>query len=206
MPHEYNARRNLRLLGDVRVDLGDLDLEFPISPQDDAYGEQFKQQHSPGKTVAMYVLSQFEEKRWPAEKFAHTADRLAERGYTPLMVYGPGQEEMARETTRQMEAKAVVGYPMPTFPAVDGHPQAVRPVCGQRRRPPPPGGGGWPAHGVAVRHQPGRMDPARPPAPEVCRLAGGRVPVRVVRRVRGPALPRHPGRNRVGTNRAGAAE
>ncbi|TWT72787.1 Lipopolysaccharide core heptosyltransferase RfaQ [Posidoniimonas polymericola] len=120
MPFEYNARRNLRLLGDDRVDFDDLDLEFPISPADEAFAQRFNEEHLPGKTVAMYVISQDPNKSWPPEKFALLADRLSERGYTPLMVYGPGQERSVREVTDRMRTPAVIDYPMPTFPQLMG--------------------------------------------------------------------------------------
>ncbi len=120
MPYEYNARRNLRLLGDDRVDLEDLDLEFPINAADEAFAERFKNDYLPGKTVAMYVVSQDDNKRWPPEKFAQIADRLQERGYTPLVVYGPGQLEASREMTSRMQSPAVIDYPMPTFPQLLG--------------------------------------------------------------------------------------
>ncbi|TWT36059.1 Lipopolysaccharide core heptosyltransferase RfaQ [Posidoniimonas corsicana] len=120
MPYEYNARRNLRLLGDGRVDYDDVDLEFPISSEDEAFADQFKADHIPGRTVAMYVISQDPDKIWPPERFAQIADRLSERGYTPLMVYGPGQEQATREVTDRMKSPAVVDYPMPTFPQLMG--------------------------------------------------------------------------------------
>ena len=51
-----------------------------------------------------------DEKRWPAERFAAIADRLAADGVTPVVVWGPGEAEVGQRLVRAARrAPAVVG-------------------------------------------------------------------------------------------------
>lgn len=120
LPDEYFGRRNLRLWGDHRADFDDLDLDFPIGEADQEAAEAFAHEFFRGPAVAMHVVAQEDAKRWPPEKFAEVADRLALEGFTPWLVYGPGQERLAQEVVDRMASPAVAGYPMLSFAELMG--------------------------------------------------------------------------------------
>ncbi len=52
-------------------------------------------------------------KRWPVEKFAALAGKLAESGYGTLLSVGPGEEDLARRVARLAARPVVVGRVLP---------------------------------------------------------------------------------------------
>ena len=115
---EYSSRNKLMLLQDDRVDLDDVHIEFYVSDEDKAAAAGFRNKYFQAPVVAIYGITRFEHRRWPAAKFANIADRLAERGFQPFVVYGPGEESAAREIADQMRCNPLIDYAMPSIPVL----------------------------------------------------------------------------------------
>ncbi|QDU88469.1 Lipopolysaccharide core heptosyltransferase RfaQ [Pirellulimonas nuda] len=119
-PLEYAGRQNLRLTLDPRVDLDDLALDFPIGPESEAVADRFARRYLAGPTAAIFVVASTPERQWPLERFAELADRLADSGLRPLLLYGPGQEGAARSVADRMRRQALVDYPQLGFAELRG--------------------------------------------------------------------------------------
>lgn len=117
---DYSARLNLKLVGDPRIDMDDLALDFPIGDVDRASAMRFAHMRLKGPTVAMYVAATHPQRCWPADRFAALADRFADSGFMPLLVYGPGQEPTVKSVQKLMRRPALVDYPMLSFPELRG--------------------------------------------------------------------------------------
>jgi len=115
---EYAARQHLRLLQDDRVDCDDIALEFDVGPEAEHAADLFVRRHLRPPFAAVFGVSRFPERLWPAEKTAALCDRLAAAGIQPWLVYGPGQEDAAAGIAARMRHGAVHGYPMPDFPTL----------------------------------------------------------------------------------------
>lgn len=113
--NEYIARMNLRLLQDSRVDLDDLDLDFPVREAAELEADAFVRDYLRPPVAAIFGICRFGYRAWPAEKTAAIADRLARLGLQPWLVQGPGQEDAAREIASRMRFPAVHAYAMPSF-------------------------------------------------------------------------------------------
>ena len=112
---DYSALDKLKLLQDSRVDLEDLQLEFPVLEESRQAAEQFARERFHAPVAALFGVSRRSYKVWPPEKLAVLGDRLAEVGYQPFLVYGPGEQEAARAIAARMTHEALVDYPMPDF-------------------------------------------------------------------------------------------
>lgn len=117
-PFEYSSRNKLLLLQDERVDLDDVQLDFCVSDEDKAAAARFRNEYFQAPVVAIYGVTRFEWRRWPVAKLANIADRLAERGFQPFLVYGPGEESIAREIADQMRCEPLIDYAMPSIPVL----------------------------------------------------------------------------------------
>jgi heptosyltransferase-2 len=58
-------------------------------------------------TAALCVGSEWETKIWPADHFAALADRLAERGLTPVLLGGPREKALAEAVQARAGARCV---------------------------------------------------------------------------------------------------
>jgi len=117
---EYAGYINLKLLRDDRVNLDDLALDFHVSPDDQREAEQFRNKWLRPPVAAIYGVSHLPWQCWPTEKFVQLGDRLAKAGFQPLLVYGPGQVEAARQIASGMKYPAVVDYPMMSLSVLKG--------------------------------------------------------------------------------------
>lgn len=115
---QYTAIQRLRLLDDPRVDLTDVSFDFFVSPEDVAAAEAFAALHFHRPVVAIYGCRAEYTRHWPLENYAAIADRLAEQGYLPWLVYGPGEHEAARRIASLMRHPALVEYPLISFPVL----------------------------------------------------------------------------------------
>jgi ADP-heptose:LPS heptosyltransferase len=135
---EYTATRRLRLLDDPRVDLTDTRVDFHVTDEDIASAADFCAAHFDRPVVALYGCRNEFTRHWPAENYAAIGDRLAEQGFLPWLVYGPGEHDAARQIARLMRHRAIVEYPLISFPVLkeilarcalmvtcDGGPKAV---------------------------------------------------------------------------------
>lgn len=111
---EYAAVARLRLLQDPRVRLDDFDLDFYVGEQERQQAVDFCRRWFRPPVAAIYGVRGMDTRRWPSEKFAALADRLADRGFQPYLVFGPGEQPAAREIEAQMRSSALVDYePLP---------------------------------------------------------------------------------------------
>ena len=73
-------------------------VDFPHDPQVEARIDQRVLQAGIGKFVILNPGAGWGAKRWPAERYGQVARALAECGVRSIVNYGPGEEELARET------------------------------------------------------------------------------------------------------------
>lgn len=142
-PAEYTCISTLRLLLDDRVDFADLRPDFYVGESERAEAERFRSHWFRGPVVAVNVASRHEDRRWCPAKFAVVADRLEDCGFQTWLVYGPGEEPIARAVASHMRHRPLFEYPMVSFPVlkgimegcclfvgVDGGPNHVAKACG----------------------------------------------------------------------------
>ncbi len=119
-PVEYAGRQNLRMTLDPRIDLNDVALDFPIGQAAEAVAERFARRYMAGPTAAVFVVASTPERQWPLLRFAELADRLADSGLQPLLMYGPGHEADARRVAECMKRPALLDYPQLSFAELRG--------------------------------------------------------------------------------------
>jgi ADP-heptose:LPS heptosyltransferase len=111
---EYTAVARLRLLQDPGVRLDDVSLDFYVGEQDRRQADAFCRRWFRPPVAAIFGGRADHTRRWPNEHFAAVADRLADRGFQPYLVFGPGEQQAAREIAARMRSAAVVDYdPLP---------------------------------------------------------------------------------------------
>lgn len=115
---EYVVTSRLRLLQDERVQFDDTALDFYVGEQDRQLAAEFRQRWFRGPVAAFYGVRELEARRWPLENFAAIADRLAERGFQPYVVFGPGEEALAQKLGAAIRHPAIVNYTPLTLPAL----------------------------------------------------------------------------------------
>lgn len=135
---DYSALDKLRLLARLldaahAPDERDLDLDFPVGPEDRRAAELFCRLWFPcapslpparpggparWPVAALFGVSRQPYKVWPAEHLAEIGRRLERRGLRPFLVHGPGEEEAARELARRLGPAAIHDYPLPGFAAL----------------------------------------------------------------------------------------
>jgi heptosyltransferase-1 len=88
-------RKNLRLLR--AFDIDDNQIEFPLAPVHSAAADSVREQAAGAPVALINPGAAWPNKRWNAERFGETASFLREvRGYVPFIVWGPGEELLAR--------------------------------------------------------------------------------------------------------------
>lgn len=117
---EYSALTKLKLLQDSRVDLSDLELEFPISRRDQREADVFAAKWFRGPVAAIYAAGRSTRTFWPSDRFVEIAQRFVRWGFQPLLVYGPGEEEQNLAIASQIGGRVVAGYPVMGFPVLKG--------------------------------------------------------------------------------------
>ena len=112
---QYTAVSNLELLQDPRIDLNDVRLEVHPGSQSEQAAKSISQLSQGRSIVAINAVTRFAERQWINEGFAAIADRLANVGYQILLLYGPGEREMANQVARRMQHPCLIDYPMPSL-------------------------------------------------------------------------------------------
>ncbi|MDP8256602.1 MAG: glycosyltransferase family 9 protein [Candidatus Alcyoniella australis] len=64
-----------------------------------------------GRVVAINPAASWPTKRWDPERYGAVARELAQRGYTPLVIWGPGEEELAQIVAKGSKAGALIAPP-----------------------------------------------------------------------------------------------
>lgn len=91
-----------------------LQLDFPLCDDDRAQAHDLLQADGVAPTgasgaqrwVLVHPGSQWPSRRWPVERFAAVADRLAEQGCHIALTGGPGEVELTRAVAQAMKAPA----------------------------------------------------------------------------------------------------
>ena len=112
---EYHAKANLRLIPDSRVDLSDTSLECEVGEDAKDSATQFARKYFVSPVAAIFGVDRYSYRCWPAGKTAVIADRLAELGFQPWLVYGPGQEQDSQRIASLMKRESLWFYEMPSF-------------------------------------------------------------------------------------------
>lgn len=109
LKHELDY--NLDLLRYMGVEALDKELFIPIKAESEKWlGELFKQEgiNDADKLLAIHPAASCPSKIWPAERFAETADRLAQNyGFKILVIAGPKDAEVAKNLINHMRSATI---------------------------------------------------------------------------------------------------
>lgn len=108
-PNEgHEVQRLLRLLDHLGVVRQGEELEFPLKPQDFSELESVWAEAA-GDTpyVCVHVGARLPSRRWPVQRFAEVADRLARQGYTVVLTGSSGEAPLAAEAQSLMKQPSV---------------------------------------------------------------------------------------------------
>ena len=102
-------RKNLGLLRVLGIERDTI--EFPIGPVDSRVCGILRQ-IVPGPFALLNPGAAWPNKRWPAERFGEVAAFLAEeRGLTPVVLWGPGEDALAQAVIDASADRAVLAPP-----------------------------------------------------------------------------------------------
>ena len=90
----------------LRISPTDVTAELPRDPQSEARVAQYLGQSGVGDFAILNPGAGWGAKRWPAERYGEVARVLAGWGITPLVNYGPGEEDLFRAVLRASEGRA----------------------------------------------------------------------------------------------------
>lgn len=101
--------RLLRLVAHLGIDSQGRSLEFPIEDGDRSAWQRLAQCHSldPTRLVLVHPGARFPSRRWPVERFAELADRLAFRGWQIAITGSADEADVAASMLRAMRTTAV---------------------------------------------------------------------------------------------------
>ena len=109
-PETHIIRRNLSLLRVLGVDTGRVD--FPIAPTTSAALQQVRRAAGSGGFALINPGAAWPNKRWPPDRFAELAAFLGEvRGVPSVVLWGPGEQELAREIVSRASGAAIEAPP-----------------------------------------------------------------------------------------------
>jgi heptosyltransferase-1 len=80
--------------------------DLPRSASAEAWAEQELRQRGVARFALLTPGAGWEAKRWPAERYGETAQRLRDLGLTSLMNFAPGEEEIASTAVRASGGEA----------------------------------------------------------------------------------------------------
>ncbi len=112
---QYTAISNLQLLQDPRVDLADEWLEVYADAESERVAASTLQLVYGQPIIAINPVTRFVQRQWTFDGYANIADRLSELGYRTIMLYGPGEREMANQVAQRMKHPCLIDYPMPSL-------------------------------------------------------------------------------------------
>lgn len=110
----HNTQFNLDALEALGIPIVDRSLTFPVERADRDYVQEFIRNAGPftNPIVALNTSGGWYTKRWPLERFAELADRIAaELGASIVLPWGPGQKEDADKVRSLMTRPAFVPPP-----------------------------------------------------------------------------------------------
>ena len=100
---------NLGLLGAIGIQAGPP--AFPIEPPESAAAEDVRRQTG-GRFALINPGAAWPNKRWPPERFASLARRLADRhGLRSVVLWGPGERDLGEAVVAESSGAAVLSLP-----------------------------------------------------------------------------------------------
>jgi heptosyltransferase I len=93
---EQNLSVAEALIGHAVKRVEDTPCDLPYDPQIEARIEEGLAQHRVRDFAILNPGAGWGAKRWPAERYGEVARELAEAGITPMVNYGPGEEDLFR--------------------------------------------------------------------------------------------------------------
>jgi heptosyltransferase-1 len=104
-PAAHVVHKNLGLLR--AVDVADVRLDFPLQVPETAVVEEVQARWGPTAYCLINPGAAWPNKRWPAERFGALAALVRERmGLPSLVLWGPGEEPLAREVAASSSGSA----------------------------------------------------------------------------------------------------
>jgi len=102
--------KNLQLL--EAVDVHDAEIAFPIAQTPSAALDAVRASIGDARFALVNPGAAWPNKRWPPERFGEVAAFLRDAcGLTPVVLWGPGEEDLARAVVRAAGAAAVLAPP-----------------------------------------------------------------------------------------------
>ena len=99
--HESEVLRPLRLLEHLGLPTAGRATEFPVRSDDERAAAALGVE---GPYAVLHPGSSLPDRRWPAERFAATADALADRGLVPVLTGTPDEAPIVEAVSRRMRA------------------------------------------------------------------------------------------------------
>ncbi|MBN1914055.1 MAG: lipopolysaccharide heptosyltransferase II [Candidatus Omnitrophica bacterium] len=108
---KHELEYNLDLLRHLGIPAQDKGLFMPIKEESEAWAQEFLGQQGIGKKdklIAIHPAASCPSKIWPGERFARTADLLAQKyGFKILVFSGPKDISLANNVAEQMNSQAI---------------------------------------------------------------------------------------------------
>jgi ADP-heptose:LPS heptosyltransferase len=108
-PEEVSeVERLLRLVDHLGIERRGSELEFPMGEDERRAWRRIAQRHSldPQRLVLVHPGARFPSRRWPVERFAELADRLALRGWQVAITGSADERSLAASMRRSMRTQA----------------------------------------------------------------------------------------------------
>lgn len=101
--------RNQRLIRELGLPAGTKDLEFPVTRADidECHALQRSKGLAAGKYVCVHPGAQMPSRRWPGDRFAAVADRIAAAGLKVAITGTAGERELTLAVQRTMKQESV---------------------------------------------------------------------------------------------------
>jgi lipopolysaccharide heptosyltransferase I len=103
-------RKNLRLLRAVGID--DQEIAFPLATPPSAALDRIRSIAGDRRFALVNPGAAWPNKRWPADRFGEVAAFLRDAcGVMPIVLWGPGEDDLAREVIARSSGAAVLAPP-----------------------------------------------------------------------------------------------
>lgn len=116
--HVHEVCRHLLLLQQLGIPHQGLDLEFPITEQDEAAARALGLPIETGRYVCVHPGSRAAWRRWPPHAFAHMADRCIEQGYDVVITGTEEELPLAETVSRAMRHEPIIAAGRTTLGAL----------------------------------------------------------------------------------------
>jgi heptosyltransferase III len=112
---QYTAVSNLQLLQDPCVDLSDEKLDVFADTESEKTAASTMRLALGEPVIAVNPAARFVERQWTLDGYAAIADRLSDAGYRIMVLYGPGERDIANQVAQRMKRTCLIDYTMPNL-------------------------------------------------------------------------------------------